>query len=174
VKSCTRCLLETINGFFEMKDMIREARIDIAKRLLQIDIFIESDIDEDIFGIKLMNWPLMGDNKRNKNNNSLHNRIEGIRVVKTRYLRITLYDKTCLESVNVAIKMIFGSKYPFRAHNIDVGRMRDQDPSLIILQSSYFSIMIVSQTRFLTANLNPLCSVEANRVVIRLEKHKAV
>ena len=174
MKSCTRCLLETINGFFEMKDMIREARIDIAKRLLQIDIFIESDIDEDIFGIKLMNWPLMGDNKRNKNNNNLHNRIEGIRVVKTRYLRITLYDKTCLESVNVAIKMIFGSKYPFRAHNIDVGRMRDQDPSLIILQSSYFSIMIVSQTRFLTANLNPLCSVEANRVVIRLEKHKAV
>jgi hypothetical protein len=167
-------LLETINGFFEMKNMIREARIDIAKRLLQIDIFIESDIDEDIFGIELMNWPLMGDNKRNKNNNSLHNRIEGIRVVKTRYLRITLYDKTCLESVNVAIKMIFGSEYPFRAHNIGVGRMRDQDPSLIILQSSYFSFMIVSQTRFLAANLYPLCSVEANRVVIRLEKHKAV
>jgi hypothetical protein len=76
--------------FFEMKDMIREARIDIAKRLLQIDIFIESDIDEDIFSIKLMNWPLMGDYKRNNNNNSLHNRIEDISVVKTRYLRITL------------------------------------------------------------------------------------
>jgi hypothetical protein len=76
--------------FFEMKDMIREARIDIAKRLLQIDIFIESDIDEDIFSIKLMNWPLMGDYKRNNNNNSLHNMIEDINVVKTRYLRITL------------------------------------------------------------------------------------
>jgi hypothetical protein len=118
-----------------MINMIRKAGIEIAKRLLHIDIFIESAIKEVIFYFKLMNWPLAGDNKRknDKNSNSFDNRTKGINVVKTKYLRITLCEKTCFESVNRAIKMIFGSEHLFKAHNIGVGKTRDQNPSLIIL-----------------------------------------
>jgi hypothetical protein len=80
-----------------MINMIRKARIDIAKRLFHIDIFIKSVIKEVIFDFKLMNWPLVGDNRRknDKNNSSLDNMTKGISVVKTKYLRITLCEKIC-------------------------------------------------------------------------------
>ena len=59
-----------------MANMINKTRIDITRRLLHIDIFIESANKEVVFDIKLMNWLLVGDNKRKneKNNRSLDNR----------------------------------------------------------------------------------------------------
>lgn len=45
-----------------------------------------------------------------------------------------------LESLDGAIRKIFGSKHPFGAPNVGVGRARDQNPGAVMLQISNFFI----------------------------------
>ena len=64
---------------------------------------------------------------------SFDNRTESVSVVKTRNLSITFGNKTSLEMLDGSIKKIFNTKHPFRAHDIGVGRARNQSSSIILL-----------------------------------------
>lgn len=142
LKPGMQSLLETIESFLQLTDMIREMRINVARRLFHIDNFNEMSIEERVHDVKLPKRPLIDPSKRkyNTNSSSLDNRAESVSVVKTKYLRVTFGDKTGLESFNGAIRKIFSPKHPFGADNVGVGRARDQNPSAIILQSSNFFI----------------------------------
>jgi len=115
------CLLQLAN-------MIKETMINVARRLLHIDIFTKNAIEKSIFDVGLVKGPLVGQRKYNTNNNSLNNKAKSISIVKTRDLSVTLGNKMSLESLDRAIRKIFGSKHPFGAPNVGVGRAKDQNP----------------------------------------------
>jgi hypothetical protein len=108
--------------------MIKETMINVARRLLHIDIFTKNAIEKSIFDVGLVKGPLVGQRKYNTNNNSLNNKAKSISIVKTRDLSVTLGNKMSLESLDRAIRKIFGSKHPFGAPNVGVGRAKDQNP----------------------------------------------
>ena len=64
---------------------------------------------------------------------SFDNRTKSVSVVKTRNLSRTFGNKTSLETLNGSIKQIFNTKHSFRAHDVGVGRARNQSPSIILL-----------------------------------------
>lgn len=114
--------------------------INVARRLLHIDIFTKNAIEKSIFDVGLVKGPLVGQRKYNTNNNSLNNKTKSISIVETRDISVTLGNKMSLESLDRAIRKIFGSKHPFGAPNVGVGRARDQNPDAVMLQISNFFI----------------------------------
>lgn len=68
-----------------------------------------------------------------------------------------------------AIRKIFGLKHPFGSHNVDVGRVRNQNSGVVILQNSNLIIHNRKPSRFLVTNLKPLDSMDARRAEKRLK-----
>lgn len=68
-----------------------------------------------VFNAKLMEMPLICHDKREYkvNGGSFDNGTEGMREIKTRYLRKTLSHKACLMMINTLIDIKFSSKHPF-------------------------------------------------------------
>lgn len=58
--------------------------VNVARRLLHIDIFTKNAIEKIIFDVGLVKGPLVGQRKYNTNNNSLNNKAKSISIVKTR------------------------------------------------------------------------------------------
>ena len=70
LKPGTRCLFEAIKSFLQHTNMIREARINVPRRLFHIDLFSKMTIEECILDIKLVKRPVVGHIKRKDNTNS--------------------------------------------------------------------------------------------------------
>ena len=81
-------MFKAIKSFLQQTDMIREARINVPRRLFHIDLFSKMTIEECILDIKLAERPVVGHSKRkdNTNSGSLDDRAKSVSVVKTRYL----------------------------------------------------------------------------------------
>ena len=137
--------------------MIREARINVPRRLFHIDLFSKMTIEEYILDIKLAERPVVGHNKRkdNTNSGSLDDRAKSVSVVKTRYLCIAVGNKAGFEMLDRSIGQILGPKHPFGIHNVGVGRSRDQNPGMIILQRLNFFIHGSEPSRILSSRFEP-------------------
>ena len=64
LKPGTRSLLEAIKSFLQLIEMIREAGVNIPKRLFHIDMFSKMTIKKCILDIKLTERPFVGHIKR--------------------------------------------------------------------------------------------------------------
>ena len=97
--------------------------------------FKKSVIEESILDIKLPNRPFICDRNRkhNTDSGSFDNRTESVSVVKTRNLSITFGNKTSLETLDGSIRQIFNEKHSFKAHDVGVGKVRNQRTSVILL-----------------------------------------
>ena len=137
--------------------MIREARINVPRRLFHTDLFSNMNIEKCILDIKLAKRPVIGHSKRkdNTNSGSLDDRAKSVSVVKTRYLCIALGNKAGFKALDRSIGQIFGSKHPFGTHNVGVGRLRDQNPGTISLQSLNFFIHGSEPSRILSSRFEP-------------------
>ena len=95
-----------------MTDMMRKTRINIPRKLLHINMFSKSTIEEGVLDVKLPKRPFVGHNKRkyNTDSGSLDNRTKGVSVVETRYLCITFGNKASFETLDRSIRQIFGPK----------------------------------------------------------------
>ena len=91
-----------------MTDMMRKARINIPRRLLHINMFSKSTIEEGVLDVKLPKRPFVGHNKRkhNTNSGSLDNRTKSVSVVETGYLCIAFGNKASFVTFNSAIRII--------------------------------------------------------------------
>ena len=61
MKPSTWSLLEAIKSLLEFAKMPRKARINIPRRLLHINMFLQNSMKRNIFNIKLVKRPSMSD-----------------------------------------------------------------------------------------------------------------
>jgi hypothetical protein len=115
LKPSMRGLLEAVESFLQLTNMIGKARVNIARGLFHINMFSEMPVEEHIFDIKLANGSFVGHNKRENNTDSgsLDDRTKSVNVVKTRYLCVALGNKTGFETLDRTIGQVFGPKHPF-------------------------------------------------------------
>ena len=115
LKPSTRGLLEAVESFLQLTNMIGKARVNIARGLFHINMFSEMPVEEHIFDIKLTKGPFVGHNKRENNTDSgsFDDRTKGVSVVKTRYLCVAFGNKAGFEMLDRAIGQVFGPKHPF-------------------------------------------------------------
>ena len=168
-------MFEAIKSFLQQTNMIREARINVPRRLFHTDLFSKITIEECILDIKLAKRLVIGHSKKkdNTNSGSIDDRAKSVSVVKIKYLCIAFGNKAGFKALDRSIGQILGSKHPFGTHNIGVGKSRDQNPGTISLQSLNFFIHAVSQAGFLAADLNPFGSMDAKRAERRPKDPKA-
>ena len=157
LKPGMRCLFEAIKSFLQQTNMIREARINVPRRLFHTDLFSNMTIEKCILDIKLAKRPVIGHSKRkdNTNSGSLDDRAKSVSVVKTRYLCIALGNKAGFKALDRSIEQILGLKHPFGTYNVGVGRLRDQNPGTISLQSLNFFIHGSEPSRILSSRFEP-------------------
>lgn len=63
------------------------------------------------------------------NSGSIDNKTTSVNIVEARYLSS---NEVSFEVLDGAIKNIFGPKYPFRSHNVGVGKLRNQNLATIV------------------------------------------
>ena len=102
LKPDTKSLFEAIKSFLQLIDMIREAGVNIPRRLFHIDMFSKMTIKKCTLDIKLTARPFVGHSKREDNTDScsLDNRTKSVSVVETRYLCIAFGNKASFEKLN--------------------------------------------------------------------------
>ena len=108
-------LFQSVEGAAEATHMIRGSECLEARRLLKINLFIERAMKKDIFDIELMEGPIEGSSQRDEQTNKGHfgNWREGIKIVNTINLGISLGDKGSLKPDEGTIRIQTNNIHPF-------------------------------------------------------------
>lgn len=106
LKPGTISLLEAIESFLQLTDIIRKVKINIFRMLFHINALSESIVEKCILNVKLSKMPFIGHNKRkhNMDNGTLDSMTKSVSVVEIRYLCIAFGNKTSFETLDGSIK----------------------------------------------------------------------
>jgi hypothetical protein len=134
------CLFQTVEGFVEFADVVRESSISKASGLRAVDSFSQGAVKKGILHIKLMDWPVSGMSQGEDCSDSgrLHNRTECFVVIDPGALSESTKYPAGFVAVEGAISMEFVTKNPLSSDNIGLVRTLNQIPCVIAVKSSTF------------------------------------
>ena len=134
--------------------MIREPWINIARRLDHIDFFLEVTMQECISNIKLSQWPVELDCKRENDPHYgwFDNRAECFIKIHTILLMKAFSHKSDLVTANWTINIPFQFVNPLAAHHILTGMRGNKYPSALSLKSLKLLIHCLGPLRILHCN----------------------
>jgi len=139
-------LLETIKGFIKLTYKVGFFLYKYG-RLFHIDIFMQVPIQEGIFNIHLMDFPIERGNKGKNKADKVHfgNRGEGFSISNSFNLLKTLSNKTSFMFINFSIWSKIGSVNPFTSTSfLPFGRGTRSHVSFVN-NERYYSFIDVSQ-----------------------------
>jgi hypothetical protein len=113
-------MLQAVEGFVELANMIRQGRINKACGLLAVHGFRQGAMEEGVLDIELMNGPVPGvsQSEDSTNGGGLDDGTECLVVINTWALREAAKNPAHLVSVKGAIGMELVPKNPLPGNNV--------------------------------------------------------
>ena len=135
LKPCSRGLLESINGLMELADIMWMRGVNIPLRLCHIHFFLEGAMQESIFNIKLLRWPVVGYCQRKNKSHSgrLDHWTESFSIVYSLLLMKAFGYKPGFVSSYSTITIMFQLVDPFAAYYILMRRWKHKRPGSLLL-----------------------------------------
>jgi hypothetical protein len=133
VAPCSRCLVQTIEGFVELAHQLRVSQVNEADGLRAVNRLRECAIEEGILNIELVHWPTPRDSQSQHSLDSgwLDDEVEGLIIVHSEAMSEPPEDPTDLVLVKGAIRLELVLEDPLVSDDIGLKRPTNQVPCVV-------------------------------------------
>ena len=130
-------LFKTIERVLKVAHMVREGWVSESERLTAENGFVESDVQESVLHIQLVNGPRRGNGKTKNHTNcaGLNDRRESFVEVNAGLLRVTAANPTSFVARKRPVGVEFVPKNPLAGNNISTGWACNKRPCVFLQKS---------------------------------------